>query len=100
MKGKRTQGVLFLFWIILAILSTFWIVFILVNYLHLVLTLLIFQFVFILSYITLIIAVIDIYEILTNGNNIFNKREQREKNIEDIYRYQQLLNPPDSDMYN
>ena len=40
------------------------------------------------------------YEILTNGNNIFNKREQREKNIEDIYRYQQLLNPPDSDMYN
>ena len=100
MKEKRTKGVLFIFWLILAILSASWIIFAIYNYLHLIITLSILQFVFILSYISLIISIVAITEILTNGNNKLNKRQQREKNINEIYQYQQLLDPPEADKNN
>jgi hypothetical protein len=71
-----------------------------VNAYDLILTHSIFQFVFILSIISLIIALLSIYDIIINAKQKIIFRQEREKDIRDSYRYQQLLNPPDSEMNN
>ncbi len=105
MNERRTDGALILFWLILIILSSFWIVFNFVNYRHLVLILPILQFGFILSYVSIIIAIIAIYEMLNNGilvnkTDKTKERQPLENNINEVYQYNHLLDPSDSDMNN
>lgn len=100
MKGRSFQGILFIFWVILATLSTFWITFTFVNFYDLLLKESIFQFIFILSIVSLIIALVSIYDILVNAKQKIIIKQELERDIRDSYRYQQLLNPPDSEMNN
>ena len=60
----------------------------------------IFQFVFILSILNLVIAIVSVYEIYNNARQKVFERNKKEKNIKDFYSYQQLLEPPDADMNN
>ena len=100
MKGRNFRGVLFIFWIILATLSAVWILFSVIFDVKLILTETVYQFVLLISCLSLIIATISIHEMLTNAKNKIIDQKIKEKNVRDVYRYQQLLNPPDADMNN
>lgn len=100
MKGRNFQGVLFIFWVILATLSAVWIIFSITLDVSLILTETVYQFVLIISCLSLIIAAISIHEMLNNEKNKILEQQNKEKNVNDIYRYQQLLDPPDADMNN
>ena len=99
MKGKRTKKVLFIFWTILAILSIVWIVFNILN-VNLILTKFTFQFVFVLSCLSFFVSMISIKELFAEVKKILNEEKIKQRNVKDVYLYQQLLEPPDSDMYN
>jgi len=99
MKGKRTQKVLFIFWTILTILTVFWIIFNIFN-ISLLLTESVYQFVFVLSCLCLFASIISVREILADAKLKIIEENEKQRNIRDVYRYQQLLDPPDADMYN
>ena len=60
----------------------------------------IYLFVFILFWLSFNITVISIYEIYTNLKNKINNKKEMERNTKDIYRYQKLIDPPDTDINN
>ena len=99
MKGSITQRVLFIFWTILAILSIIWIIFNIFN-INLLLTEIIFQFVFALACLSFFVSVLSINVLLKKVQYIMNLENERQRNIKDVYRYEQLLDPPDNGMYN
>jgi len=99
MKGKITQKVLFIFWTMLAIQSIVWIIFNIFN-VNLLFTKFTFQFVFILSSLSFFVSVISIKELFAEVKNIMNKEKIKQRNVKDVYMYQQLLDPPDTGMYN
>jgi hypothetical protein len=99
MKGSITQRVLFIFWTILAILSMAWIIFNIINF-YLLLTEFTFQFVFILACLSFFISMLSINVLLTKVKFIMNLENEKQRNIRDVYRYEQLLDPPDTNMYN
>ena len=100
MKGRNFQGILFIIWLIIATLSAIWILFSITLDVNLILTETVYQFVLLISCLSLIIATISIHEMLTNAKNKIIDQKIKEKNVRDVYRYQQLLNPPDADMNN
>ena len=99
MKGKRTQKILFIFWTILAILTVFWIIINMFN-INSLLTESVYQFVFILSCLCLSVSILSIREILADVKLEIVEENEKQRNIQDVYRYQQLLDPPDAEMYN
>ncbi|MCK4366067.1 MAG: hypothetical protein KAW45_08445 [Thermoplasmatales archaeon] len=100
MKGRNFQGILFIIWLIIATLSAIWILFSIILDVNLILTETVYQFVLLISCLSLIIATISIHEMLTNAKNKIIDQKIKEKNVRDVYRYQQLLDPPDADMNN
>lgn len=94
MKGFRTRSIVFIFWLLLAILSTFFIIFNIVNFE------IVYLFVFIMAFLGLFIAIISINKMLIDAKYLLKLKKEKENNVRDFYRYQQLLNPPDSDMNN
>lgn len=92
MKGFRTRGIVFIFWILLALLSAFCIVFCIINFE------MVYLFVFIFAFIGLFIAMISINNMLIDAKYALKLKNEKENNIKDFYRYQQLFNPPNSDM--
>ena len=100
MKGRNFQGILFIIWLIIATLSAIWILFSIILDVNLILTETVYQFVLLISCLSLIIATISIHEMLTNAKNKIIDQKIKEKNVRDVYRYQQLLCPPNADMNN
>ena len=99
MKGLNFNKFLFVFWIILALQSIIWIIFNIFN-LNLILTQYPFQFVFILSCLSFIVSILSIRKLLAEVKNILKEERVKERNVKDVYVYSQLLDPPDSGMYN
>ncbi len=95
MEGKKAKQVLFIFWIILAILSSFWIIFTLLFDISLILTRFVYQFLFILSCCSITIAILSIREILSEVKSQIIEEKFKEKSIRDYYQYTQLLDPPE-----
>ena len=100
MKGRNFQDILFIIWLIIATLSAIWVLFSIILDVNLILTETVYQFVLLISCLSLIIATISIHEMLTNAKNKIIDQKIKEKNVRDVYRYQQLLGPPDADMNN
>ena len=94
MKGFRLRGIVFIFWILLAILSLFWIVFSIINFE------IVYLFVFITAFLGLLVAIISINKMLIDAKFSLKLKKEKENHVRDFYRYQQLLNPLDSDMNN
>ena len=94
MKGRRTPGVLFIFWLLLATLSASWIFFSILNDMSLIFTESVYQFVFIISCLSLFIAVISLHDILAKVKSKINAEKEKQKNIRDFHQYTQLLDPP------
>jgi len=99
MKGKRNQKILFIFWTILLVLAIILMIFNLFN-IDLLFTEIVYQFVLILSCLSLFASIISIREILVDVKLKIVEENEKERNIKDVYRYQQLLDPPDTNMYN
>jgi len=99
MKGNITKRVLFLFWTMLAILSIMWILFTIINF-SLLLTEFTFKFVFSMACLSFFVSILSINILLNKVNYIINLKNERQRNIKDVYRYEQLLDPPDNNMYN
>ena len=99
MEGRITKKVLFIFWTILSIQSIAWIIFNIFNS-SLLFTEFTFQFVFILSCLCFFVSVISIKELISDVKNILKEEKIKQKNVKDVYMYNQLLDPPDTNMYN
>ena len=95
MKGNRYQGVIFIFWLIIATLSISWITFSLSININLILTDIVYQIIFTASCLGLIISVLVIRNILTDVEYHIDEDNQKQKNIKDYYQYIQLLDPPE-----
>jgi len=99
MKGLISEKFLFIFWIILALQSIVWIIFNIFN-LNLIITKSNFQFVFILSCLSFFVSILSIRKLITDVKNILKEEKIKQRNVKDVYMYSQLLDPPDSGMYN
>ena len=88
MKGFRTHGIIFIFWIVLSMLSTSFIIFSIINFE------IVYLFVFILAVIGLFAAIISINKMLINARYLLKLKKEKENHVRDFYRYQQLLDPP------
>jgi hypothetical protein len=99
MKGLNSEKFLFIFWIILALLSIVWIFFNIFNF-NLIITKSTFQFVFILSCFSFFVSILSIKKLLVEIKYIIKEEKIKQRNVKDVYRYSQLLNPPNSGMYN
>ena len=99
MEGRITKKVLFIFWTILSIQSMVWIIFNILN-LGLLFREFTFQFVFILSCLSFLVSVISIKDLISDVNDILKEEKNKQKNVKDVYTYNQLLDPPDTNMYN
>ncbi len=100
MKRRRNQGLKLLFCLIIGILSMFGIIFIFFKNTRLIFTGPISLFVFTIFWLSFNITIISIYEIFTNLKIKINNKKEMERNTKDIYRYQQLIDPPDTDINN
>ena len=99
MKGNSIQRVLFIFWTILATLSIIWIIFNVINF-SLILTEFTFQFVFIMACLSFFVSMFSLKLLIAKVKHIIDLENEKQRNIKDVYRYEQLLNPPDTYMYN
>ena len=50
--------------------------------------------------VSLFAAIISINKMLINARYLLKLKKEKENHVRDFYRYQQLLDPPDSDMNN
>ena len=94
MKGRKTRGILFVFWLLLVTLSTSWIFFSILNDIKLILSELVYQFVFVISCLGFFIAVLSLRVTLTEVKSKINEEREKQKNVRDFYQYTQLLDPP------
>lgn len=94
MKGNITKGILFIFWLLLAALSTLWIFFTIITNINLILTETLYQFVLIISCVSILIAVISLNAIISEIKLEIKEDTEKQKNIRDYYKYNQLLDPP------
>ena len=99
MKGLISEKFLFIFWIILALQSIVWIFFNIFN-VNLILTKSTFQFVFILSCLSFFVSILSIRKLLAEVKNMLKEEKIKQRNVKDVYMYQQLLDPTDTEMYN
>ena len=96
MKEIPTNRFTFIFYIILTLLSIFWIALIIIN--NRIFTKVVILFV--IAILVLLVAISSIYNRLIDVKYSLKLKQEKEKNIRDFYRYQQLVDPPDFDIYN
>ena len=94
MKGNIPKGILFIFWLLLATLSTQWIFFTIITNINLILSEKLYQYVLIISCVSLLIAVISLIAIISEIKLEINVDTEKQKNIRDYYKYNELLDPP------
>jgi hypothetical protein len=97
MKGRRKRDILFIFCLLLATLSPSWIFFTVLKDINLIFTELIYQFVFVISCLSLVISLVYTLEILEVAKSKMKKQKEKQKNISDYYQYTQLLDSPSMD---
>jgi len=100
MKALKVQGFKFVIWLSIGIISMLSIIFTFFKNIILIFSESFFPFVLMLFWLSFSIIVISVYEIFTNLKNKINNKKENEKTAKDIYRYQQLLDPPDADTNN
>ena len=100
MKGSKAQGYLFTFWITFSVISIIWMSYALFAYTQYFIRRPAFNFLLILGWTSLIVALISIRHIFSDVKSKITDKKENEKTVQDVYRYQQLLDPPDTNMYN
>ena len=94
MKGRRNRGILFIFWILLAVLATSWIFFIIFTNSNLILTETIYQFVLVICLVSMMISALSLHDILSNVKLEIKEDNEKQNIVREYYNYNQLLDPP------
>jgi hypothetical protein len=93
MTGRRTLVIVFLFSLSSVVLSVSWFIFNRVD-IDLIITENLYQFILTMSCLSFIVTVVSLHRLLFDLQYKINEVKDKEKNIRDIYQYDQLLNPP------
>ena len=93
MTGRRTLIIVFLFSLSSVLLSISWFIFNRVD-IGLILTDNLYQFVLTMSCLSFAVTVVSLCRLLFDLQHKIDEVKDKEKNVRDIYQYDQLLNPP------
>jgi len=94
MKRIKILTIIFTFWILLIIMSASWLVYIFTNSISVVSQDLLVLLVLILASVSFVISTFFVIQMLIDLRKELKKTREQEKNIKDIYQYDQLLDPP------
>lgn len=83
-----------MFWILLIILSAAWLIYILFNNIHLVSENILILAVVIIAILSFCLSFFFIYLVIVDVRIEIKKAKEAEKNVKDVYQYDQLLDPP------
>jgi hypothetical protein len=98
MKKIKLLTVTFTFLVLIIILSASWLVFLLINNIHLVYEQPTFLIVLIIAITSFTLSFFFISQLITDVRIEIQKEKEKQKNIRELYQYDQLLDPPS--MYN
>ena len=88
----------FTFWVLIIILSAAWLIFLLINNVHLVYEQPPFLIVLIIAIAAFTLSFFFISQLIVDVRLEIQKEREKQRNIRDVYQYDQLLDPPS--MYN
>ena len=94
MRKVKTLAIIFTFWILLIILSAAWLVFLVYNNYYLISINLIYLAVLIVACFAFVLSMFFIFQVLIDVRIQLKKAKQKERNINDILQYDQILEPP------
>lgn len=94
MKETKTLGIIFISSLSILVISC------LILILSLLFKKTSFQSIFVIVIIGFCISFFSLRKFLVESRYEIDEKKQKEKNIRDCYKYQQLLNPPNADMNN
>lgn len=93
MTDRRTLVIVFLFSLSSVVLSVSWFILNRVD-IGSILTENPYQFVLIMLCLSFVVTVISLHRLLSDLQHKINEVKDKEKNVKDIYQYDQLLSPP------
>lgn len=83
-----------IFWVLLIILSSAWLIFLILNNIILIQTNAFLLLVLIIASLSFTLSIYFIYQIIFDTRLELKKAREKEKNIKDIIKYEQVLDPP------
>ena len=95
MTGIKSKKRLFIFWIVLALVSTIWLILNLIINSGSMFSTLSSITMFLLVCLSLMISVLSILNLFSDTKEIIKEDTSKQKNIRDFYIYYQLLEPPE-----
>ena len=94
MTDKKTLAKVFMFSLLLAVLSMSWFVFNMIVDIDLVFREIYCQFVLILAFLSFFISIVFLRKLLVSIRLDINMRKEKEKIVQDFCQYKMLLDPP------
>ena len=94
MRKVKALTMTMTFWVLLIILSSAWLVFLIVNNLILVQTNIFLLLILIIAGFGFTLSMYFIFQIIFDIKFELKKAREKEKNVRDIIKYEQVLDPP------
>ena len=94
MKKVKTLTMIFTFWILLIILSSSWLILLFINNFYLATSNILFGIILLIAGFSFLLSMYFIVQILYDVRVELKKEREKQKNIRDMYKYDQLLEPP------
>lgn len=94
MTDKKTLAKVFIFSLLLAVLSMSWFVFNMIVDIDMVFREVSCQFALVLAFLSFFISIVFLRKLLVSTRRDINGRNEKEKNIRDFHQYKMLLDPP------
>ena len=94
MRKVKALTMTMIFWVLLIILSSAWLIFLIINNIILIQTNAFLFLVLIIAGFSFTLSVYFIYQIIFDTRLELKKAREKEKNVRDIIKYEQVLDPP------
>lgn len=94
MRKIKALTMTMIFWVLLIILSSAWLIFLILNNIILIQTNAFLLLVLIIASLSFTLSIYFIYQIIFDTRLELKKAREKEKNIKDIIKYEQVLDPP------
>ena len=94
MRKVKALTMTMIFWVLLIILSSAWLIFLFINNIILIQTNAFLLLVLIIASLSFTLSIYFIYQIIFDTRLELKKAREKEKNIRDIIKYEQVLDPP------
>ncbi len=96
MRKVKALTMTIIFWVLLIILSSSWLIFLIINNLLFEKINIFLLLILIIAGLSFTISIYFIYQIIFDTRVELKKAYNKEKNIQEIIKYEQLLEPPSS----